>query len=518
MALAAGAVKDLRPESEDLLAAYQRTLGAADSETLLARATYARVLDALSEGAVAEATLAEAEQLANRAGVTFDARAAVRAAYIEVLLDNGKARIAEPLAREQLQWLSDRFGPAHPRLVPAGLQHARALTAMLEYERAVEAAVAQVRLHEQLYGPDHPATAQAVNDLAVTYDRATRDTQALEASERALDIRLRALGPTHPDTMMSMRNVAISLRRSGKAAESLPLYRAVADGYAKALGELHPRAIASADKIGQALLDLGRVDETRALRRRVAARYERAIARPDVDPSLLDDYANFLIDVEPDDLRQPAKAVALAERAVEATGHDDFGTMRTLARAYEAAGDAPRALATAKAASAMPAGLQSFVTENLVVRLMSEREPDQLEAWLVERLARLQRERGPDEYLQALTLDHLARHYVATGRLAEAEARLRDKLEVLGRSVPATHFQVAATQCDLGERLLERGALAEAGPLLVAGFEGTMASRRPTAGRRLQVRDRLVRLYEALQRPAEARKYRDYVLPTFSDR
>ena len=54
--------------------------------------------------------------------------------------------------------------------------------------------------------------------------------------------------------------------------------------------------------------------------------------------------------------------------------------------------------------------------------------------------------------------------------------------------------------------------------LLVAGFEGAMSSRRPTAERREVVRGRLVRLYEAMARPSEARKYRDFALPTFSDR
>jgi hypothetical protein len=149
---------------------------------------------------------------------------------------------------------------------------------------------------------------------------------------------------------------------------------------------------------------------------------------------------------------------------------------------------------------------------------MQELEPDRLEGWLLERLARLRRERGPDEYLQVLTLDHLARHYVSTGRTAEAEARNREQLAVLARAVPSTHFMVAAVKSDLGERLLERGALAEAEPLLVAGFEGTMASRRPTPERREQVRTRLVRLYDTLQRPAEAKKYRDYVLPAYTNR
>jgi hypothetical protein len=392
------------------------------------------------------------------------------------------------------------------------------LTDLLEYERAVEVTEAQVGLHETLYGPDHPATAQAVNDLAVAYDRATRDQQALAASERALAIRQRTLGPDHPDTMMSMRNVAISRRRSGRPGEALPLYRTVAATYARTLGDLHPRAIASADEVGNALLDLGRTSEARELRRAVAARYERAIASSAADPSVLDDYALFLIEAEPDDLRNPPKAVALATRAAAATGGADFAVLRTLARAYEAAGELGRALDTAIQAEALPAGLRSFVTEGMVVRLMRTLDPQRLEPWLTARLERIARERGPDDYLITLTIDHLAQHAVRQNRPADAEARLREKLDVLGRAVPPTHFQVALTRSDLGNLLLARGALTEAEPLLLAGFEGAMASRRPTAARREEVRARLVRLYEALGRPAQAAKYRAYALPTYTDR
>lgn len=402
--------------------------------------------------------------------------------------------------------------------MPAGRRHARALTELLEYERAVEVTEAQVRLHEALYGVDHPATAQVINDLAVAYDRATRDAQAVAASERALDIRRRVLGLDHPDTMISMRNVAISRRRAGRAAEALPLYRTVAETYARTLGELNPRAIGSADDIGNALLDLGRVAEARQHRLAVLARYERAVASPTADPAVIDAYAAFLFGTEPEDLRDTRKAVALAARAVEATGRQHVGLLRTLALALEANGDLPAARAVATEASATAAGLSSFVTEAMVVRLMTATEPDQVESWLRTRIERLRRERGPDDYLITLTLDHLAQHARKGGRPAVAEALLREKLEVLDRAVPSGHFQVALTRSDLGDLLMARGEFAAAEPLLVAGFEGAIHSRRPTAQRREVVRGRLVRLYEAMARPADARKYREYTLPTFSER
>ncbi len=519
VALADGTVKDLRPEADAIVAGLRAAAGLDHSDTLLAEATRGRVLETLDELTTAETVLRDADARASASpAASTEARTAVRSAYLEVLLANGKPGMAEPLARALLEALTARYGATHPSLVPAGRLHARALTALLEYERAVTATDAQVRLHEQLYGPDHPATARAVHDLAVAYGRAARDAESFTAAERALDIRTRTLGLEHPDTMTSMRNVAISLRRSGRPAEALPLYRLVARNYATAFGELHPRAIQAADEVGSPLLDLGRVQEAREARRAVAARYARAAAQPDVDPSLLDNYATFLIDAEPEDLRDPARAVTFARRAVEITGRTDFEFVRTLALTLEAAGETREALATAREASALPDGILSFVTEDLIVRLARTVEPASIEPWLLARLDRLRRERGPDEYLQVRTLDHLARHYAATGRPADSEARVREELDVLARTVPPTHFMVGSAQGHLGERLMDRGALADAEPLLLKSFEAHVTSRRFVQSSRVRARDRLVRLYEAMARPDEARKYREYVLPTFSDR
>jgi serine/threonine-protein kinase len=519
IAVARGAASEVKDEARAVWHTLERALGASHDDTLLAAAAYAQVLDARDELADAERVLADADRLASQSPqASSDAVTTVRATYVDVLIARGRARAALPLAESLVASLTARYGAAHPQLVPAGRRYARALTEVLEYERAVEVTEAQVRLHEQLYGENHPATAQAVNDLAVAYDRATRDADALAASERALAIRQRTLGDSHPDTMMSLRNVAISRRRAGRAAEALPLYRTVAGTYARTLGELNPRAIASYDEIGNPLLDLGRAAEARQVRRAVRARYERAIAAPDADPVLFDDYAVFLIDTEPVDLRDPAKAVAMARRAVALTGRQDFGVLRTLALTLEAAGDRAGALEVAREASASPGGLASFVTESMVVRLTSALAPDQVEPWLRARLERVRRERGPDDYLVTLTLEHLATLARRTGRPTEAEALLRQKLDVLARAVPPTHFQMALTKSDLGDLLMQRGALAEAEPLLVAGFEGAIASRRPTATRRAQTRDRLVALYERMGRPADAKTYREYALPTFSDR
>lgn len=518
IAYARGEGTSIRQEAADVHEISARRLGAGHSETLRAADIYGRVLTRLDELTAAEALLADADEAAAAPATAFEARVAVRSAHIETLRARGKFMAAERLAREQVDWLTARFGPTHASLVPAGRQLSASLTGLLRYEEAVTAAQAQVTLHEQLYGPDHPATGQAVNDLAVAYDRAARDMEAGEASRRALGIYQRALGPDHIQTARALRNVAIGTRRAGRAAEALPMYQQVAEILTRTLGELNPQAIAALDELGNAFMDLGRVHDARALRLRIKSLYERAAARNDVDSSLLEDYAIFLVHAEPEDLRQPAKAVALAERIVGETERKNFEYLRALALVQQAAGQKAAALATAKDASDLPAGIQSFLTENIIVGLMRELEPSALEGWLLARLERLRRERGPDEYLLSLTLDHLAVWQVKQGRRAEAEATRHEQLDVLSRAVPPGHFMFSSVKRDLGKLLMDRGALHQAEPLLKEGFEGAVASRRFTVKSRQIARDWLVEVYEKLGRPDEAKKYRDYVLPTFSDR
>lgn len=67
---------------------------------------------------------------------------------------------------------------------------------------------------------------------------------------------------------------------------------------------------------------------------------------------------------------------------------------------------------------------------------------------------------------------------------------------------------MARAKSELGGRLIARRAWAEAQPLLVEGFEAMAADHRTPRENLGAARDRLVRLYEATGRPAQARAWR----------
>jgi tetratricopeptide (TPR) repeat protein len=138
--------------------------------------------------------------------------------------------------------------------------------------------------------------------------------------------------------------------------------------------------------------------------------------------------------------------------------------------------------------------------------------PAELESWLLERLERVRESRGPDDPFRSKTERHLALLYERAGRLSEAEARFRSALDRLRKARPDSDLDVGRAMSELGGVLLRRGAYDEAEPLLVHGFESLMGERRAGPMTHGEARDRVVRLYEAWNRPGEAERWRQYAL------
>jgi hypothetical protein len=97
------------------------------------------------------------------------------------------------------------------------------------------------------------------------------------------------------------------------------------------------------------------------------------------------------------------------------------------------------------------------------------------------------------------------------GKYAPAEPLLREGLAAREKQQPGT-WLVAATQGMLGEALAGQQKYAEAEPLLLAGYAGLQSN--PASipaswrNRPALLRERLVQLYEAWGKPAEAARWR----------
>jgi tetratricopeptide (TPR) repeat protein len=220
-----------------------------------------------------------------------------------------------------------------------------------------------------------------------------------------------------------------------------------------------------------------------------------------------------LLEVEPEDVRNPARALEIATRAVAASGRKHYLRLKTLAQAHAALGQPKPAIAVAREALALPGAIQSWTTEELLVGLLEKNgTPAEIETFLLHRLEEFPRLGRPDDRFAARTMRHLARLYARQGRAGDAEQRYRDVLAQLRKTAPDTDWEVGRAKSELGAQLTARRAFAEAEPLLITGFETLLGD----TGVRVEVlgaaRTRLVTFYEGSNRPDDARRWRTRAL------
>lgn len=510
LAIEEGKFKDARQDLEQILASQRGEPGPAHPDTLRTQALLARVMTALAAPAAAETLLREAVAAADRHHPgDWRLAAAIRTPLVESLVTQTKGIEAEAVSREMLAVQRKHLGPTHPDVLAAHNLLARTLTTLLKNTEALKAHTEAVALHEQVYGVDHPATADAQVDAAIVSSRFGFYKEALTLSERAHQTYRQRFGHEHPDTLQTLGNIGILYRRFGDDVKAEHVYREVYDVQHRTRGETHPRAIRAGKNLNMLLADTGRLDEARRVARDLVRAYETNAARPDADAVALDDYAVFLLEVEPQDVRDPARALTIATRAVAASGRKHYLRLKTLAQAHAALGQPQRAIAVAREALALPGAIQSWTTEELLVDLLQKHgAPAELESFLLQRLELYPGLGRANEKDPARTMRHLARFYARQGRGREAEQRYRDVLTQLRKTAPETDWEIGRAKSELGGQLAARRAFAEAEPLLVTGFETLVADTGVRAETCHVARTRLVALYEHWKRPEDARRWR----------
>jgi tetratricopeptide (TPR) repeat protein len=119
---------------------------------------------------------------------------------------------------------------------------------------------------------------------------------------------------------------------------------------------------------------------------------------------------------------------------------------------------------------------------------------------------------GPDHPETLLIALGLGSNLVAVGSFERAEAMLRENVALAANKHPTAWF-TSHMRCVLGASLVGQGKYADAEPLLVQGYEGLKerAGKMPKARAnrvRVEAVESLIRLYDALQSPDEAAKWK----------
>jgi tetratricopeptide (TPR) repeat protein len=380
----------------------------------------------------------------------------------------GEVQLAIRQFERVLELRRARLGPDHLDTLKGRNSLAAAYWLAGRVKDAIEHHEANLPLIESKLGLDHPDTLNSRHNLASDYKAAGRPEDAIRLLEPTLKLMESKLGPDHPDTLNGRNSLAEAYLAAGRTEDAIKLHEANLKLYESKLPPDHPDTLIVCDNIACAYLVAGRTADAIRLHESTLKRFESELG-PDHPDSLICQ-ANLAQAYQADG--QLERAIPLLEQALQGlrakVGVDHLYTLKAaqqLADAYTAAGQHAKA-----------------------------------EPFLRIGLDRARQQFGPAHPRTAAAMAALGSNLIRRSRWAEAEAILREGLAIR-QEAQADDWNTFDTRSLLGESLLGQKKLAEAEPLLLAGYEGLKAreARIPPAGRpRLaEAAERLIRLYEA---------------------
>jgi WD40 repeat protein/serine/threonine protein kinase/tetratricopeptide (TPR) repeat protein len=272
-------------------------------------------------------------------------------------------------------------------------------------------------------------------------------------------------------------------------------------------------ALAALSKLAQEYWNAGRLEEAVPLRLEIL-NFNKAKLGPE-DPATIE-AASLLANVYRR-MGQFDKAIPLWEdvlkyrRAKLGREHaQTLSLMGVLGWVYKDAGRPQEAIALLEEAAAK--NPHPVVTRNLLDAYELAGEHAKVVALCQKQLAEDRKSRAEDTWQQADLLARLGRAYLAQKKWSEAEPHLRECVTLREKNRP-DEWTTFEAQSLLGGSLLGQKKYTEAEPLLLKGYEGLKqwekALEPRDAPRLPEALDRLIELYSAMNKPDEAKKWRE---------
>jgi len=439
-----------------------------------------------------------------------------RLAYLQARFAEGETLLSQTLAIQRRV-----LGPGHPDTLLSMTNLARVYQGQGKYPQA-EALDRQIlEIRRRVLGPEHPDTLSSMSDLAVVYWREGKYAQAEALDNHTLEIRRRALGPEHPDTLGSMNNLAVVYDDEGKYAQAEALDSQILEIRRRVLGPEHPDTLGSMNNLAGVYEDEGKYAQAEPLYSQTLE-IERRVLGPEHSLTLLS--MNNLAEVYRAQSKY-AQAEALdiqileIRRRVLGPEHPDtLGSMNNLARVYQGQGKYPQAEA-----------LDSQILE-IRRRVLGSEHP--LTLGTLSYLASTYQRQGKYALAKTYTAQALAgqRHalgaqhpdtmaseadlalaYLSQGKFAESEPVAREALEA-EKKVQPDNWQRFRAASLLGASLAGEKKYAEAGPLLLEGYQGMLARKDRIDASDLYhlelAHQWVVQLYQAWGKPEKAAEWK----------
>ena len=297
----------------------------------------------------------------------------------------------------------------------------------------------------------------------------------------ALDIRRRLFGPQNSDLAASLNDLAFLLYRQGDYEEAETFCRQALTMCRDLFGDDHLATADSLDGLACLLSKRGDLAQAEPLFREALAVRRRHLGdqHPDVGKTL-NNLAGLLYHRGQYAAAEPLYREALAmNRERLGDDHPDVCRMaRNLAVALQAQGDY--------------AAAEPLFRE--VLRIRRTLYP------------------GPNVNVASALAD-LGRVLIDRGRCPEAETLLRECLSIRLQKLPPGHWLLDSTRSLLGDALTTQGKFDRAEPLLLEAHAGMKDNPRAPAKRKRELLERLVRLYQAWDKPDQTARWQAELPP-----
>jgi tetratricopeptide (TPR) repeat protein len=349
----------------------------------------------------------------------------------------------------------------------------------LTVKEALDRAAARIGQRFQ----DQPLVEAAIRrTIGEAYGGLELNQLALPHLERAIALQEAHLSPDHPDTLASVRALANVYSTTCRHPEAIDLHRRILGIREAQLGPQHPETLACLRRLGWDYLNNRQYDKSAQLFEQVLEK-QRSVCGP--------------------------------------THPDTLATIHILARNYEYMGRLAESMALHEE------GLNGLRSTNgpqhgsTIGAMMAYAQAcqragvlDRAEQLLREALALNEKNGNPPRQQRSNALGWLALTMHLKGRDAEAESLIRETLAFHEKVAP-DHPRTCYWRSVLGVILLGQRRDAEAGPLILKGYQGMKERETEYAGyelERAEAGERVVRFYELTNHPGEGRRWRERLL------
>jgi eukaryotic-like serine/threonine-protein kinase len=409
-----------------------------------------------------------------------------------------------------------RLGPVHPdtlltldNLASAYRDAGRLPEAIALYERVCDGMIATL-------GPNHPDTLNTLNKLAVVYWSTNRLDKSVPLFEDVLKRREAKFGGRHPDTLMTLSNLGVNYKDAGRLPEAIAIFERLRDARIATLGPDHPDTLSTLNSLAAAYHAADRIPEALALFERVRDG-QIATLGPDHLETLrtIGNMAALYWSTKRLDKSVPLFEDVLKRREAK-FGRRHVETQQTVANLgvnYKDAGRLKEAIPLLEEAYQAAKRLPTldFARPQLIDAYMMAGENAKLADLLQEQLPEARKALPKDSPQLAGLLAQIGTSLLQQKKWNEAEPLLRECLAIREKAQPDV-WSTFNTKSMLGGARLGKSKYADAGPLLIAGYEGMKqreaAIPEPAKVRLTEALERLIQLYESTNTPDEAAKWR----------